>query len=355
MIELDDSRPYEAARHLQKALELGLKMPTLTNLGQAHSNIGEDYQNVSELEKATGFLTQAYALEPSDVILKKLIRAATLAYMLEGRTSAKEQSVALRAEAIKWLDIGIAKDLPSAYQNYGAILHYEGNVAEAITWFSKANDRNVPEAAYAMGLIYQKGQGGVAKDEAQALHWFKIAAKGGMSDARREVVDILDHRLNNTYEMTNTELQAVIDDFEVYVEGFASFNLGSAKKDLLIRRTVEENLQHVQPLPSGIIKFHPCKTDVPTWGAWRIVVLRKPLDEPLELESVVEGVVEGDAYKHGCVNVSRKGLDLLKQSLAAGYTLAWVDPLGVSLLMLKQPWRPGALELVFGPRIEGSE
>jgi len=353
IIELDDSRPYDAARHLQKALELGLKMPTLTNLGRAHSNIGEDYQKVSELVKATGYLTQAYALEPSDVILKKLIRTSTLAYRFTG-----EQSSGLREEAIKWLDIGIAKNLPSAYQNYGAILYYEGHVAEAMPWFMKANERNVPEAAYAMGMIYKKGQGDVTKDEAQALYWFKIAAKGGVPEARGVVVDILDHRLNNTYKMTNTELQAAIDDLEVYVEGFVSFNLGSAKNDLLIRRTVEENLQHVQPLPSGGIKFKTCMTDIPgpegiplPHVAWRIVVLRKPSDEPLMLE----GVVEGETDKHGCLILTPKGSDLLKQSLSAGHTLALVVSSGVSLLMLKQPLHPGKLELVFGPIIEGSE
>ena len=47
---------------------------------------------------------------------------------------------------------------------------------EAVKWYRKAAEQNYAEAQYSLGVCYEHGEG-VAKDEAEAVKWFRKAAE----------------------------------------------------------------------------------------------------------------------------------------------------------------------------------
>ena len=54
---------------------------------------------------------------------------------------------------------------------------------EAVKWFRKAAEQNLAEAQYFLGLSYRSGQG-VAKDDVEAVKWYRKAADQGNPDAQ---------------------------------------------------------------------------------------------------------------------------------------------------------------------------
>ena len=55
--------------------------------------------------------------------------------------------------------------------------------AEAVKWFRKAAEQNVADAQYNLGVCYAIGQG-VTEDDAEAVKWFRKAAEQNYADAQ---------------------------------------------------------------------------------------------------------------------------------------------------------------------------
>jgi len=55
--------------------------------------------------------------------------------------------------------------------------------AEAVKWFRKAAEQNVADAQFSLGVCYANGRG-VTKDDAEAVKWFRKAAE--QNDARAQ-------------------------------------------------------------------------------------------------------------------------------------------------------------------------
>ena len=55
--------------------------------------------------------------------------------------------------------------------------------AEAVGWFRKAAEQNVAVAQCDLGACYEMGQG-VAKDEVKAAKWYRKAAEQNYADAQ---------------------------------------------------------------------------------------------------------------------------------------------------------------------------
>ena len=53
-------------------------------------------------------------------------------------------------------------------------------------WLKKAAERGEPNAQYHLGDIYRKGLG-VQKSNAEAVKWFRLAAKQGHNKARKRL------------------------------------------------------------------------------------------------------------------------------------------------------------------------
>ena len=55
--------------------------------------------------------------------------------------------------------------------------------AEAVKWYRKAAEQNVADAQYNLGVCYAIGQG-VTEDDAEAVKWFRKAAEQNYADAQ---------------------------------------------------------------------------------------------------------------------------------------------------------------------------
>jgi TPR repeat protein len=55
--------------------------------------------------------------------------------------------------------------------------------AEAVKWFRQAAEQNVADAQFSLGVCYANGQG-VTKDDAEAVKWFRKAAEQNLADAQ---------------------------------------------------------------------------------------------------------------------------------------------------------------------------
>ena len=55
--------------------------------------------------------------------------------------------------------------------------------AEAVKWFRKAAEQNVADAQYNLGVCYANGQG-VTEDDAESVKWFRKAAEQNLADAQ---------------------------------------------------------------------------------------------------------------------------------------------------------------------------
>ena len=66
-------------------------------------------------------------------------------------------------------------DFPSALFKLGALDAANKNFESAASYWKKAVEFQVPEAAYNLAKLYQSGAG-LAKDETQAAFWFKQTA-----------------------------------------------------------------------------------------------------------------------------------------------------------------------------------
>jgi TPR repeat protein len=59
--------------------------------------------------------------------------------------------------------------------------------SEALPLFLKAAEAGNAEAAFYLGVMYENGQGGLAKDDAQALNWYRTAADRGNASGMRNL------------------------------------------------------------------------------------------------------------------------------------------------------------------------
>ncbi|WP_183728904.1 tetratricopeptide repeat protein [Desulfurispira natronophila] len=76
--------------------------------------------------------------------------------------------------AIHWLTKAACQGNHSAQHQLGYIYYTKGQYETAAKWYEKAA-HNVPEAAYSLGYLYQKGMGGEASPQ-KSYKWYQIAA-----------------------------------------------------------------------------------------------------------------------------------------------------------------------------------
>jgi uncharacterized protein len=80
--------------------------------------------------------------------------------------------------------------LGSFAAQYGRALERAGNNAEAIRWYQQAADQGNAAAQYSLGLMHEKGRGGLAKDDAEAIRWYKKAADQGNAAAQFKLTSL---------------------------------------------------------------------------------------------------------------------------------------------------------------------
>ena len=59
--------------------------------------------------------------------------------------------------------------------------------AQAVNWYRAAAQRGSPEGQFNLGRMYENGRGGLAQDGAKAVFWYRKAAEQGFSPAQNNV------------------------------------------------------------------------------------------------------------------------------------------------------------------------
>lgn len=112
-------------------------------------------------------------------------------------------------EALKWFLRAAEQELPEAQYNTG-LMYYEGkgvpqNFTEALKWFNKAAEQNNPKAQYNLGVIYSLGEG-VPQDYIRACAWLSLAYSNGFEQAKNNI--LLLNEVMTAYEMEKAAAQA---------------------------------------------------------------------------------------------------------------------------------------------------
>ncbi len=95
------------------------------------------------------------------------------------------------SEALKWYRRGAELgDISS--QTHLAEMYLEGwgverNLQQALRWYEPAANQRYPLAEYKIGLIYQRGDRTVPRDQAKAITWFRKAADQGFARAQNDL------------------------------------------------------------------------------------------------------------------------------------------------------------------------
>jgi len=61
--------------------------------------------------------------------------------------------------------------------------------AEAVRWYRKAADQGRASAQYNLGVMYDEGEG-VTEDDVEAVRWYRKAAAQGDADAKKRVAEL---------------------------------------------------------------------------------------------------------------------------------------------------------------------
>jgi uncharacterized protein len=109
-----------------------------------------------------------------------------------GRRYNKGEGVAKdQVEAVKWYRKAAEQNLPIAQYNL-AVCYNRGagcrdgvaeDDVEAAKWYRKAAEQNFAAAQYNLGICYERGDG-VAEDHAEAANWYRKAAEQNDADAQ---------------------------------------------------------------------------------------------------------------------------------------------------------------------------
>ena len=109
-----------------------------------------------------------------------LVTAAVFQLPAQQNEADRKVLVEIRAGADKG-DAKARYELGRAF--FSGTLGVAKDEAEAVKWFRKAAEQNVADAQYNLGVCYDSGEG-VAKDEIEAYKWWLLAAGHGNDDAK---------------------------------------------------------------------------------------------------------------------------------------------------------------------------
>ncbi|QYF91602.1 sel1 repeat family protein [Massilia sp. PAMC28688] len=190
-ILLDEKAPDEAIAWFEKALAMGLKKPTLFNLGKAYTptppRFPQDIEHAIVLaEKAAHYYEQAYLIDPQ--VDTAALVGRSLVQVVDYSRVQKEQDMpagrrdvaASRAGAIKWLTLAMNQGSAAAATNFGTMLLMEKNEADARPLFERGAAGGNAMAHYQLGRMEKQED---EASRARALAAFEEAARLGSKEA----------------------------------------------------------------------------------------------------------------------------------------------------------------------------
>ncbi|MBL0952674.1 MAG: sel1 repeat family protein [Pseudomonas sp.] len=344
-ILMSEERPRDAIPLFEEALQRGLQMPTLINLGRAYSPSDLDYQiqgygAIKTAEQAGDYFAQAYEQDSHIDSLKEAARNYLQAYLALRNnflgSSTEDDSARLRAKAVQWLEKGMARDSEQAWTNYGVLLLEEQDFNGARRALQQGAQRQVAAAHYHLARMAGNGSGLPAADRKAEAYHYEQAALLGLQAANRPAMERL------------AELLRAETDLTVLEEGVSRLIAlqggdGSRSRSVMARlewgRFLQKQREQARTLPDKPLYLQACGLDLnQPYGSfynlgintsWQLQVYRS-LEEPERL--AIEGVVGQD----GCVTLSEPLPEVVRASLNEGAVLALAFPNFTLPLALKE-------------------
>lgn len=334
---MSEKRPNDAIPLFEEALQRGLLMPTLINLGRAYSPSDLDYQiqlhgGIVRAEQSGDYFALAYEQEPDIAWLTEASRNYLQAYLALRNnyfsTSTEDDRTRLRAKAVEWLDKGKARDNEQSWTNYGVMLLEEGDFNGARQALQQGADRKVAAAHYHLARMAANGSGLPAVDRQAAAYHYEQAALLGLKAAARPAIDHLVELLR-----TETDLATLEDGVSRLAllqgpegDGYRTRSLTSR---LEWGRFLQRQREQAKALPEKPLYLQACGLDLnQLYGStynlgintsWRLQVHRS-LERPEHLS------IEGRVDKSGCATFSEPLPKPIRASLNEGAVLALAFP-----------------------------
>ncbi|WP_431478132.1 tetratricopeptide repeat protein [Massilia eburnea] len=166
VIALDAGQREEAIRQFQKALEKGLAMPTLWNLGRAYdpSESGNDWplaKKIEAVEKSGDYYGQAFErsqdVEHAESAAAQFLRVYDWTRVGQTKGMLKEKDLpALRERTVTWLNKAMKLGSARAWSNWGGLLYVEEDYVQARKAFEQAAKGDVPQAYQYLGKLEER-------------------------------------------------------------------------------------------------------------------------------------------------------------------------------------------------------
>ena len=121
-------------------------------------------------------------MKANRLVLTVLLLVTAAVFQLPAQQNEADRKVL--AEIRAGADKGDAKaqyELGRAF--FSGTLGVAKDEAEAVKWFRKAAEQNVADAQFSLGVCYANGRG-VAEDDAESVKWFRKAAEQNLADAQ---------------------------------------------------------------------------------------------------------------------------------------------------------------------------
>ncbi|WP_005035099.1 tetratricopeptide repeat protein [Holophaga foetida] len=348
---------YGAAReHLQEALALGLKLPTLFNLGTACTEGG--WRSPAELEEGAEFFLRARAEGYGTGALDEAVRALVVAAVMQqarGEAAPDPHYLELQARILKLGEEARTLKLPRSLQNVGVIFYESGRFREALPWVREAADLGQPMALYTLGLMAEGGHG-MAKDPQAAEAWFEKAAVLGQESAQHRVRRHWGDAVR--FQQDPAGLEGALTRMEALQKGqseaWLEEPMEEARDRLAVIRELEVNARRERPLPPGpvvldlaLYDMPPEEGGMPLWNTeWRVYRASPqiPADGYLDDEIIL---AQGRLDRKGRTVVSRATARRLRAALDRGETLVFQWP-GQRRLLVPIAGPKGEIHLGFG-------
>lgn len=198
VLALDAGESEVAIGYFLRALEGGIRMPTLWNLGRAYAKKTEQSGlplagKVDAATKSAEYYTRAFdatqELEHAENAAAQFLRAYDLARVGKLRGEIKAADLpASRARAVTWLKKAMDKGSARAWSNWGGLLYVEGDLKQARKAFERAAKGDVPQAHQYLGKMAESDH----PDAPQAaIAHYERAFELGHPEARAELERLL--------------------------------------------------------------------------------------------------------------------------------------------------------------------
>lgn len=302
----------------EEALERGLRVPTLHNLGRAHTPPDPTTSFglrgfVDRARTAGGYYAQACDEAPDAACIADAGRQFLRAYMIARQmpTMTDEERSQLRESALTWLRKGTQAGDGLAWTNYGVLLKLDGDDAGARAAFEAGVAHKVPAAYFQLAELARAGEGFEQRDPALALRLYEQAADAGVHEAMAPAFRLLQERLE--YEEDPVALEHGLQRLASLQPepGFGDYGSGRLRERLAwLRFLVQERQSMPAALPARAdlsLVLDACGLDlggehgaaynIGVNSQWRLVAYLAA-DEPARLP------IEGRVDAQGCVRQS---------------------------------------------------